>query len=46
MGYSLEESLGGLRLTAGYETTAEEVERAVAALGRLPTVVGGAAGRG
>jgi len=36
MGYSLEESLGSLRLTAGYETTAEEVDRAVEVLRRLP----------
>jgi cysteine desulfurase len=40
MGYSLEESLGSLRLTAGYETTAEEVDRAIEVLRRLPARTG------
>jgi cysteine desulfurase len=39
MGCSLAESVGSLRLTAGYETTASEVERAVEALGTLPAPV-------
>jgi cysteine desulfurase len=36
MGFSLAESAGSLRLTAGYETTAVNVERAVEALRTLP----------
>jgi cysteine desulfurase len=36
MGLSLEAALGSLRLTAGYETTAADVDRAIAALHRLP----------
>ncbi len=36
MGLSMEEALGSLRLTVGYETTADEVETAVTVLERLP----------
>ncbi|MBJ7613221.1 MAG: cysteine desulfurase [Candidatus Nephthysia bennettiae] len=36
MGFSLEEALGSLRLTAGYSTTAEEVERMFHVLQGLP----------
>jgi cysteine desulfurase len=36
MGFSLEEALGSLRLTAGYSTTEEEVERMFHVLQRLP----------
>ena len=36
MGLSLEEAMGSLRLTVGYETTASGVDRALAALGGLP----------
>ena len=36
LGFSLEESLGSLRLTVGYETTVEEVERMFHVLQSLP----------
>jgi cysteine desulfurase len=36
MGLSLEEALGSLRLTAGYDTTAEEIERMFHVLPTLP----------
>ena len=36
MGLSLEEALGSLRLTAGYDTTAEEIERMFHVLQSLP----------
>jgi cysteine desulfurase len=36
MGFSLEEALGSLRLTAGYSTTEEEIERMFHVLQRLP----------
>jgi cysteine sulfinate desulfinase/cysteine desulfurase-like protein len=36
MGFSLEEALGSLRLTAGYSTTEGEVERMFHVLQRLP----------
>ena len=36
MGFSLEEALGSLRLTAGYSTTEDEIERMFHVLQRLP----------
>jgi cysteine desulfurase len=36
MGLSLEEALGSLRLTAGYDTAAEEIERMFHVLQELP----------
>jgi len=36
MGLSLEEALGSLRLTVGYDTTAEEIERVFHVLHTLP----------
>jgi cysteine desulfurase len=48
MGLSLEEALGSLRLTLGYDTSPEEVEHAGAILGRVLQMAGEvrAAGRG
>jgi cysteine desulfurase len=48
MGLSLKEALGSLRLTLGYETTPEEVDRAEAILGGVLQTAGEvrAAGRG
>ena len=43
-GYSLEEALGSLRFTLSYESTADDVEQAIAALAALSGRVGSAAG--